>query len=139
MSDPRQHTGHPRGVSDILKNVSEQVLGVLTVPFFDGDGWREVTPVVKSGIAEAGTLRVSASHLNPPYRADITLDVRTDLESPADARYQIRGRCEVSRGSEGSSQHCEFALRVTIAADGLLAIDAEQLRAEMAAAIRSLG
>jgi hypothetical protein len=98
-----QHTAHPRGVHDILEVVSKQVLSALALPFFDGEGWSEVTPVVKAGIAEAGTVHVSARHLEPPCRADITLDVRTDLESPVDARYQIRGRCEISCGERGTA------------------------------------
>jgi hypothetical protein len=134
-----RHTVHPRGVSEILEAVTAQVLEALALPFFDGEGRHELSPAVKAGIAEVGTVHVSAHHLDPPFRADITLDVRTDLESQTDARYQIRGRCEISRGGEASSPHREFALGVTIAADGLLAIDVAQLRAEMADAIRSLG
>lgn len=142
MNDPlsgivEHHTAHPRGVRDILDVVSEQVLGALALPFFDGDGWSEVTPAVKAGIAEAGSVHVAARHLEPPHRADITLDLRTDLESPVDARYQIRGRCAITRG-ERSPQHREFALGVAIAADGLVVIDVEQLRAEIAVAILSL-
>ena len=139
MNDPAQHTSRPRGVSEILSSASDQVLGVLAAPFFDGEGWHEATPVVKAGIAEAGSVHVSARHTDPPYRADITLDVRTDFEAPDDVSYHVRGRCEISREGEGSSQHCEFTFGATIAPDGLLTINAPLLRAELAAAIRALG
>jgi hypothetical protein len=131
------HTGHPRGVSAILEALRAQVLGALAVPFFDGKGWDDVSPVVKAGVAEAGTVHVFARHRDPPYCAEITLDVRTDLEARDDARYQIRGRCAISR--EGTSEHRDFGLAVAIDDDGLVTIDVAQLRAEMADAIGSLG
>jgi hypothetical protein len=132
-----EHTGHPRGVSAILEALRAQVLGALAVPFFDGKGWHDVSPVVKAGVAEAGTVHVLARHLDPPYSADITLDVRTDLEARDDARYQIRGRCVMSRG--GTPEHRDFGLTVAIDDEGLVTVDIAQLRAEMADAIRLLG
>jgi hypothetical protein len=130
------HTGHPRGVSAILETLRAQVLGALALPFFDGESWHEVSPVVKAGVAEAGTVHVAARHIDPPYSADVTLDVRTDLEAPGDARYQIRGRCAMSR--EGISERRDFGLGVTIDDDGLVTLDSAHLRAEMAEAIRLL-
>lgn len=138
MSDQAQHGGRPRGVTEILNSATEQVLGVLAAPFFDGEGWHEASPVVKAGVAEAGTAHITARHIDPPYRADITLDVRTDFDSPDDVRYHVRGHCEISRGNAGATQQVEFTFGAAIASNGLLDIDAARLGAELASAIRSL-
>jgi hypothetical protein len=134
-----RHTVHPRAVNDILGAVRDQIVEALTLPFFDGGGGQDTSPVIKVGIAEAGNVHVSARHLDPPYRAEVTLYVRSDLESGTSGRYQIRARCEMACDAEQPALHRDFAVGVAIGDDGSVTIDVAQLRAEMADAIRSIG
>jgi hypothetical protein len=134
-----RHTQHPHATREILEAVKAQVLEALALPFFDGPRHEDHSPIVKVGFAEAGSVQISVSHREPPYRADVTLDVRTDFESPHGSRYRIRGRCEITRDVGRPSPHREFAVRISINDDGSVTVDVTQLRAEMASAIRSIG
>ena len=134
-----RHTEHPHATREILEAVKAQVLEALALPFFDGARVEERSPIIKVRLAEAGNIQISACHREPPYRADVTLDVRTDRESAHDCRYRIRGRCEITRDVGGPSPHREFAVGMSVNDDGSVTVDAAQLRAEMAGAIRSIG
>lgn len=132
-----EHTTHPQPVRDILDDVLQQATAALSEPFFDGHKETTVEPVIKIGVAEAGTVRITAERLEPPYHAVFTLYVRSDLRSTSDGRYEVRGRCELSRGKMETTSQSDFAVGVAIDRDGMVALDVERLRAELAQAIRS--
>lgn len=132
-----RRTSHPRAVAEILNEVTEQALAAFDIPFFDGDSGANSEPILKAGTAEAGTVRISAQRHDPPYRAELTLYMRSDTESAGDAHSHVRGRCSMSRGiADAAPRHHDFAIAVAIADDGSLTIDVVQLRAELAQAVR---
>jgi hypothetical protein len=134
------HTDHPRAVPDILDSVKEQALAAFALPFFDGDTASSSEPIIKVGLAEAGTVHISAQRLDPPYRADLMLYVRTDVESETDGHYEVRGRCELSRDVEAEPRkHHDFAVGVSVNDDGSVTLDVPQLRAQLIQAIRNFG
>lgn len=134
-----QHTSHPRPVSEILEDVKNQALTALALPFFDGGTDNDSAPIIKVGVTEAGTVHISARRVHPAYHTDLTLYVRSDVDSADGGHYQVRGSCEMSCDAEEPPVHREFAIGVTIGDDGFLTIDVAQLRAEMARAIREFG
>jgi hypothetical protein len=135
-----RHTSRPRAIADVLHDVTEQALAAFNIPFFDGDSGANREPILKVGKVEAGTVHITAQRHDPPYRAELTLYVRSDLESRDDAHSHVRGRCSMSRGvSHAEPLHLDFAIGVAIADDGSLTIDVAQLRAELAEAVRVFG
>jgi hypothetical protein len=109
------------------------------LPFFDAGTGEDRTPIIKVGMAEAGTVHISASHRDPPYHVGLTLYVRSDVDSANAANYEIRARCEVSCEAEHPALHTDFAIGVTVGEDGSVTIDIAQIRTEIADAIRSFG
>jgi hypothetical protein len=138
-SEMRGRMDDPLPVADILNDVKEQAMAAFASPFFDASE-SESEPTIKVGVTEAGTVHITAHRNDPAYRAELTLYVRSDLESELAARYEIRGRCEIIRDAANAlTLQREFALRITIADDGSPRIDVDQLRTETAEAIRAFG
>jgi hypothetical protein len=132
-----RHTSHPRAIAEVLDDVTQQALAAFAIPFFDGGSSANSEPILKIRTAEAGTVRIAAQRHEPPYRAELTLYLRSDLESPDDTYSQVRGRCSMSRGiADAAPLHYDFAIGVAISDDGSLTLDVEQLRAELAEAVR---
>jgi hypothetical protein len=135
-----RHTSRPRTIADVLNDVTQQALAAFDMPFFDGGGASNCEPILKAGSAEAGTVHISAQRHDPPYRAELTLYVRSDLVPPDDAHSHVRGRCSMSRNNtDAAPLHHDFAIAVAIGDDGTLTIDVAQLRAELAEAVRAFG
>jgi hypothetical protein len=128
-----------RKLPDILAEVKKQGIDALMLPFFDGGIGDHSEPIVRSGVSEAGTVHVSAHRVEPPYRADLMMYVRSDIDSPHAGNFQVRARCEVSSDAQKPRLHRAFPIGVKIADDGTNTIDVVRLRAEMADTIRSFG
>ncbi|HEY5341122.1 MAG TPA: hypothetical protein VIK27_08870 [Candidatus Aquilonibacter sp.] len=128
-----------RKLPDILDEVKKQAIDALMLPFFDGGVGDHSEPIVRSGVSEAGTVHVSAHRVEPPYRAHLTMYVRSDIESPHAGNFQVRAHCEVSSDVQKPSLRRAFPIGVNIADDGTHTIDVARLRAEMADTIRSFG
>jgi hypothetical protein len=67
------HTVNPRAVCEILAEVRDQALSAFTAAFFDGAGVVDTPPIVKVGITESGTVRISAQRVEPSLLAEVTL------------------------------------------------------------------
>lgn len=132
-------TSNPSPVAVILESVKDQAVEAFSLPFFDCDAVTKREPVITVGSAEAGTVHISARRLAPSYQANLTLYVRSDVESGNKAHYQVRGRCEISCDAEQPALHRDFAIGVAINEDGSLTIDVPQIHAELADAIREFG
>ena len=135
-------TEHAPPLGAVLERLREQLVEALSLPFFDGGSSVEMTPVTKHALSEAGAATIVARKREPAYEATVALEVRSDHDAAADAaetgRYQVAARahlrCEDARG------RTERALDVTVhETGGTLHLDVVHLRAEMAAAIRSIG
>ena len=135
-------TDHAPPLGSVLERLREQLIEALSLPFFDGGASVEMTPVTKHALSEAGAATIVARKREPAYEATVALEVRSDHDAPADAaetgRYQVAAhahlRCEDARG------RTERAVDVTVhEIEGTLRLDVPHLRAEMAAAIRSIG
>lgn len=129
-----------QGVHEILETLRSQVVEVLSVPFFDGGILAKTDPVTKSGRSEAGTFRVRARRNDPPYRADLVVYVRSDLELEAGcAQYQAQGSCELTyEGALGAIKR-DLPVLPAVDSDGRLQMNAELLRSALASAIKSIG
>jgi len=135
-------TDHAPPLGSVLDRLREQLIEAMSVPFFDGGSRVEMTPVTKHALSEAGAATITARKREPVYEATVALEVRSDHDTQADdaetGRYQVAARahvrCDDARG------RTERAVEVTVhEIEGTLRLDVQHLRAEMAAAIRSIG
>lgn len=135
-------TEHAPPLGTVLDGLREQLLEALALPFFDGGSSVQMTPVTKHALSEAGAATIVARKREPVYEATVALEVRSDHQAPADraeaGRYQVSARahlrCEDARGRTHRD------VRVTVREiGGSLRLDVPHLRAEMTAAIQSIG
>jgi hypothetical protein len=135
-------TDHVPPLGSVLDGLRKQLIEAMSLPFFDGGANIEVTPVIKRALSEAGAATIVARKREPQYEATVALDVRSDHAAyPAAAdigRYQVAAhaflRCNDARGRS------ERQVEVTVdEIGGRLQLDVTRLRADMAAAIRSMG
>jgi hypothetical protein len=131
------HTAHPRAVREILAEVRSQALSAFAGPFFDGDGSVDTPPVVKVGITESGTVRISAQRLEPALLAEVTLFLRSDFTA-GDCCYHLQGDCKIARLDSEPHIQREFIVPIEVGEDGALAVDLAALRVELAHTIVAL-
>lgn len=131
------HSSNPRAVREILAEVRNQALSAFAGPFFDGDGSVDTPPVVKVGITESGTVRISAHRVEPALQAEITLFLRSDNTS-GDCCYHLHGHCQIARLDAEPHIQRDFTLPIEAGGDAPLAVDLTALRAELAHAIHAL-
>lgn len=133
------HTPRRRELHDILDDIKGQASSAMRTPFFDAGVDEASEPIVQRGAVEAGTIRVSARHADPPYRANLTIYVRSDKEATPAGHFHVQARCEVSSDMQKPPLRREFTIGLKVADDGTQTIDVEQLRREMADTIRTFG
>jgi hypothetical protein len=132
------HTFNPRAVREILAEVRTQALSAFAGPFFDGDGSVDTPPVVKVGITESGTVRISAQRVEPSLLAEVTLFLRSDFNASGDCCYHLHGHCQIARLDTEPHIQRDFTIPITVGGNAPLAIDLTALRAELAHTIRAL-
>jgi hypothetical protein len=127
----------------MLEALQVQLCEAIDVPFFDGGLRGDTTPVVKNGHAELGTTRVIARKRDPAYEATVSVEVHCDHDQATrgardPGSYLVRARahvrCDDARGR--TERHLVFAVHEI---GGALELDAADLRAKIAEAIRSIG
>lgn len=131
------HSSNPRAVREILAEVRSQALSAFAGPFFDGDGSVDTPPVVKVGITESGTVRISAQRVEPALLAEITLFLRSDNAS-GDCCYHLEGHCQIARLDAEPHIQRDFTVPIQVGGEDPLAVDLTALRADLAHAIRAL-
>ena len=134
-----QHTANARLVGELVETLREQAIAAMRGDFFDDHVEAEVQPLRSVMRTDAGTLILRAGRREPRYRLRLEFSVRTDREEESGAAvYEVHGNgdlwCESMPGSSRSSFEVVPAMR-----DGLLELDGEQLRSEIASAIRAVG
>jgi hypothetical protein len=134
-----EHTANARLVGELVEKLREQAIDAMRGDFFDDHVEAEVQPLRSVMRTDAGTLILRAGRRQPRYRLRLEFSVRTDREDESgSAVYEVRGNgaiwCESMPGSGHSSFEVLPAMR-----DGSLELDGEQLRSEIASAIRSVG
>jgi hypothetical protein len=132
------HSSNPRAVREILAEVRSQALSAFAGPFFDGDGAVDTPPVVKVGITESGTVRISAQRVEPSLLAEVTLFLRSDFNAAGDCCYHLHGHCQIARLDAEPHLQRDFTLPIEVHGDAPLAVDLTALRAELAHAIHAL-
>jgi hypothetical protein len=132
------HTANPRAVREMLAEVRSQALSAFAGPFFDGDGSVDTPPVVKVGITESGTVRISAQRVEPAMQAEVTLFLRSDFDVSGDCRYHLHGHCRIGRLDAEPHIQRDFTVPIEVGGDALLAVDLTALRTELAHTILAL-
>ena len=137
----QQPTSRTHPVGEVLETLQVQTLGVMSGTFFDGGTTSEMTPVLKRMHSETAGLQVNARCLDPALEAKVTIDVRCDQDDAGNAgRYQMRATGHVTRQTENGDVDSEFPVSVEVGADdGVLTLDADQMRDGIADAIHSTG
>jgi hypothetical protein len=131
------HSSNPRAVREILAEVCSQASSAFDGPFFNGDGSVDTPPIVKVGITESGTVRISAQRVEPALLAEITLFLRSENAS-GDCCYHLHGHCQIARLDTEPHIERDFTLPIDVGGDAPLALDLTALRAELAHAIHAL-
>jgi len=131
------HSSNPRAVREILAEVCSQASRAFAGPFFDGDGSVETPPIVKVGITESGTVRITAQRVAPALLAEITLFLRSDNAS-VDCCYHLHGHCRIARLDAEPRIQRDFTVPLEAAGDAPPTVDLTSLRAELAHAIHAL-
>ena len=130
-------SSNPRAVREILAEVCSQARSAFAGPFFDGEGSVDTPPVVKVGITESGTVRISAHRVEPALLAEITLFLRSDNAS-GDCCYHLHGHCQIARLDAEPHIQRDFTVPIEVDGNAPLAVDLTALRAELAHAILAL-
>jgi len=131
-------SSNPRAVREILAEVCSQARSAFAGPFFDGDGSVDMPPVVKVGITESGTVRISAQRVEPALQAEVTLFLRSDFDASGDCCYHLHGHCQIARLDAEPHIQRDFTLPLEVDGNTPLAVDLTALRTELAHAIQAL-
>lgn len=134
------HTDSLQEISELVQRLGQQAMGALQGEFFDADVDEEVQPTRSLMRTDAKAVILLASRHQPPYRLRLEFSVRTDREDRrAGGTYEVFGEgivwCEPLSKSEGS----DFQILPSLRSDGLLELNEDQLRSQVALAIRLLG
>ena len=135
-----QPTARAQPVGQVLEGLQAQAKDAMPDSFFDDGATTKTTPVVKRMRSEVGTVEVSAKRRHPNLRASVAIDVRCDRDEEGDAgRYQVRAGGHVARESkEGLIVGVNVPVSVEVHdADGGLKLDSDEMRHDIANAIRS--
>jgi hypothetical protein len=134
-------TPRAQPVGEVLENLQAQAKDAMPGSFFDEGATTKTTPVTKRVRSEAGTVEVSAKRRDPNVQASVAIDVRCDQDEKSDAGcYQVHAEGHVGRKSKEGLIEAEFPVEVQVRdADGGLKLDSEEMRNEIAKAIRSTG
>ncbi|HEY4440679.1 MAG TPA: hypothetical protein VGN14_09490, partial [Candidatus Elarobacter sp.] len=98
----RHHTDHAPALGAVLAQLRAQLVDALNVPFFDAGVLVETIPVTKHARSAMGAETVAARRREPAYEAEVTIEVRCDLEGVDAGAYEVRARarlrCDDRRG-----------------------------------------
>jgi hypothetical protein len=133
---------HPQPVVTVLAELQTQALDVLSEPFFDDAPSIETIPVTKRAASEVGGVRVNAKRRQPYVEATVSVEVKCDRDDAAadSGIYHVRARGTLARVGEGRKVEREFFVPVERDGDaGRLTLDLNELKNEIATAIRSSG
>jgi hypothetical protein len=135
-------TPHAQPVGKVLDELQTQAVDALSEPFFDDGPRTEAIPVTKHAGSEAGAVRVNARRREPYVEASVSVEVKCDRDEAASdsATYHIRAKGRLAREGDGKKVEREFSVPVARADDdGHVALDPDEMRTEIATAIRSTG
>jgi hypothetical protein len=134
-----EYTENAHLVGELVEKLREQAVDAMRGGFFDDGIEAEVQPLRSVMLAEAGTLILRASRRQPRYRMRLEFSVRTDREAEnSGARYEVRGNGAIWCESVPGSRRSSFEILPTVR-EGSLELDGDQLRSEIASAIRAVG
>ncbi len=70
-----QPTAQAHTIREVLEGLQSQALDALALPFFDSGTNAEIVSIRKSELSEAGELHVFGRRREPPYRANLIIEV----------------------------------------------------------------
>jgi hypothetical protein len=135
-----QPTPRAQPVGQVLEGLQAQAKDAMPDSFFDDGATMKTTPVVKRMRSEVGSVEVSAKRRHPNLRASVAIDVRCDRDEEGDAGlYQVRAGGQVAcESKEGLIVEANVPVSVEVHdADGSLKLDSDEMRHDIANAIRS--
>jgi hypothetical protein len=125
-------------VGEVLHALQAQAKDAITGSFFEDGATTETTPLMKRMRSEIGAAEVSAKQRDSTVQAHVALEVRCDRDEQGDAgRYQVRADGHVARESNEGLVKANIPVSITVNdADGSLKLDSDEMREEIANAIR---
>jgi hypothetical protein len=133
---PRSHP-----VGEVLETLQAQAKDAMLSSTFDDGATTETTPLMKRMRSEIGSTEVSAKSRNPSVQANVAIEVRCDRDEEGDAgRYQVRAGGHIARETNGGVVEASIPVSIEVdGADGRLKLDSDEMRKDIAKAVRSTG
>jgi hypothetical protein len=132
-----QPTPHALPVAEVLDVLQAQAIDAMPAHVFDDGPTTETTPIMKRMRSEIGSAAINAKR-DPSLRASVAIEVRCDRDEGSDAgHYQVRAGGHVSHESRNGPVEADFPVSTNVNdADGRLTLDCDQMREEIANAVR---